>query len=113
MEKSDTGLIIRCIHKRTATLPILIDSDEIPQDREEIPSLKIVRAHPHPKCMPGEVSVLDETAKIQLLICRNAREPLKVQAVKNGPKKPPWAQKLALGVDNNRPDVFRSCCRAY
>ena len=113
MEKSDTGLIIRCIHKRTATLPILIDSDEIPQDREEIPSLKIVRAHPHPKCMAGEVSVLDETAKIQLLICRNAREPLKVQAVKNGPKKPPWAQKLALGVDNNRPDVFRSCCRAY
>ena len=72
MEKSDTGLIIRCIYKRTATLPTLIESDEIPQDREEIPSLKIVRAHPHPKCMAGKISVLDETAKIQLLICRNA-----------------------------------------
>ena len=108
-EKNDKGLIIRPIHKRTATLPPLIECDEIPQVREEIPTLKIVRAHPHLWCMAGEISALDESAKIQLLICRNARESLKVQALKDGPKGAPWAQKLALGVDNNRPDVFRSC----
>ena len=86
MEKSDTGIIIRSKHKRTATLPTLIECDEIPQDREEIPRLTIVRAHSHLRCMAGKISVLDESAKIQLLICRNAREPLKVQALKNGPK---------------------------
>ena len=75
--------------KRTATLPTLIEYDEIPQDREETPSLKIVRAHPHLRCMAGKISDLDESAKIQLLICRNAREPLKVQALKNGPKGAP------------------------
>ena len=88
------------MHKRTATLPTLIECDEIPQVREEMPTLKIVRAYPHLWCMAGEISAFDESAKIQLLICRNARESLKGE---------PWAQKLALGVDNNRPDVFRSC----
>ena len=59
MEKSDTGLIIWSKHKRTATLPTLIDYDEIPQDRKEIPSLKMMRAHPYLRCMAGKISALD------------------------------------------------------
>ena len=86
-----TGLIIRSVHKRTAKILTLIEC-EVPQDRKEIPALEIVRAYPHHRCMAGEISPLDESAKIQLLICKNAPEGLKVRTLRNGPKGAPWAK---------------------
>ena len=92
-----TGLIIRSIYGRTSRLPTLIECDGIPQEKKEIPTPVIAREHPHLRSIAEEIPPLDNEAKIQLLIGRDAPELLKVRAFKNGPKGAPWAQKLALG----------------
>ena len=92
-----TGLIIRYIQRRTATFPTLIERNKIPQNGKEVPSQEGVRAHPHLRCMADKIHPLDESAKIQLLIGRDAPKPLKVQAFTNGPIGAPWAQTLVLG----------------
>ena len=72
---------LACLSYPVVLRPIV----EIPQNRKEAPSLEIVRAHPHLRCMADNIHSLDESAKIQLLIGRNVPKPLKVQAFKNGP----------------------------
>ena len=57
----------------------------------------IAREHPHLRSIAEEILPPDNEAKIQLLIGRDAPELLKVRAFNNGPKRAPWAQKLALG----------------
>lgn len=92
-----TGLITSSIHGRTSRLPTLVECDGIPQSKKGIPTPKIAREHPHLMSIAVEIPSLDKEAKIQLLIVRDAPELLKVEALKNGPKGAPWAQKLALG----------------
>ena len=92
-----TGLIVRSIHGRMSKLPTLIECDDIPKDKEEIPTPEIAWQYPHLSDIADEIPPLDDQAQVQLLIGRDAPELLKVRAFKNGPKGAPWAQKLVLG----------------
>lgn len=84
-----TGLIIRSIHGRTSKLPTLIECDNIPQDKEEIPTPEIAMQYPHLASISEELPPLDKEAKVQLLIGRDGPELLKARAFKNGPKGAP------------------------
>ena len=91
-----TDLIVTSVHGRTSKLPTLIECDDAPRDKEEIPTPKIAMQYPHLSDIADEIPPLDDQAQVQLLIGR-APELLKVRAFKNRPKGAPWAQKLMLG----------------
>ena len=59
-----TGLIIRSIHGRTSKLPTLIECDNIPQDKEEIPTPEIAMQYPHLASIAEELPPLDKEAKV-------------------------------------------------
>ena len=90
------GILIRA-NNHTSKLPTLVECAHIPQDKAEIPTPEIARRFDHLKNIANEIPPLNEQAKIQLLIGRDAPELMKVRASKNGPKGMPWAQKLDLG----------------
>ena len=78
-------------------LPTLIECDNIPKDKSEIPSPEIARKYVHLRNVAKEIPPLDNEAEVQLLIGRNAPELLKVRAFRNGPNGTPWAHQLAVG----------------
>ena len=78
-------------------LPTLTECDAIPQDKREIPTPGMARRFPHLTAITDEIPPLDETAKVHLLIGRDAPELPKVRESRNGPKGAPWAQRLTLG----------------
>lgn len=82
---------------KISKLPTLIECDNIPQDKNEIPTPEIARRFEHLKEIAHEIPALDAQAKVQILIGRDAPEQLKIRASKNGPKGAPWAQKLDMG----------------
>lgn len=57
----------------------------------------MARRFPHLSAIAHEIPPLDETAKVHLLIGRDAPELLKVRESRNGPRGAPWGQRLALG----------------
>ena len=75
----------------------LTKCDTIPQDKREIPNTDMARSFPHLKAIAHKIPPLDETAKIHLLLGRDAPKLLKVREFRNGPKGDPWAQGPALG----------------
>ena len=91
-----SGVLIGA-NDRTSKLPTLVECAHIPQDKSEIPTPEMVRRFDHLKSIADHIPPLDNQAKIQLLIGRDAPELLKVRASRNGPKGAPWAQKLDLG----------------
>ena len=52
---------------------------------------------PHLHDITNDIPPLDDDAKIEILLSRDAPELLKVREFRNGPKGAPWAQKLLLG----------------
>lgn len=92
-----SGLAVRSLNGRVAKLPKLVECDHIPQDKCEIPTPTMTDHYPHLQEITKEIPALDQDAKIEILIGRDAPELLKVRAFKNGPKGAPWAQKLILG----------------
>ena len=91
------SLIVRSIAGEQSTLPILVECDQIPRDKSEIPTPEIAREFSHLKGIADQIPPLDQDANIELLIGRDAPELLKVRDFRNGPKGAPWAQKLKLG----------------
>ena len=57
----------------------------------------MAKSFPHLMDIVHEIPTLDESAKVQLLIGRDAPELLKVREFRNGPRGAPRAQRLALG----------------
>ena len=49
-------------------LPTLTEYDEIPNNREEIPTPQVAQAHPHLQQIADEIPELDEQAEFLLLI---------------------------------------------
>ena len=76
---------------------MLIECNQIPQSKEEIPTPEIAKEFAHLRDIADEIPPIDNDAGIHILIGRDAPELLKVRAFKNGPKGAPWAQKLDLG----------------
>jgi len=91
------GITVRSLSGPEFPLPTLTECDTIPQDKSEIPTPDMAKSFPHLIDIAHEIPSLDESAKVQLLIGRDAPELLKVREFRNGPRGAPWAQRLALG----------------
>ena len=91
------GITVRSLSGAEFAVPTLTECDTIPQDKREIPTPDMARSFPHLKAIAHEIPPINETAKIHLLLGRDAPELLKVREFRNGPKGAPWAQRLALG----------------
>ena len=78
-------------------MPTLTECDTIPQDKREIPTPSMAKRFPHLTAIASEIPPLDETAKVHLLIGRDAPELLKVRESRNGLRGAPWGQRLVLG----------------
>ena len=79
------------------SLPALIECNEIPDNRLEIPTPEAARHHSHLKSIAREIPVLDNKAQILLLLGRDILRAHKVRKKVNGPHDAPFALKLDLG----------------
>ena len=91
------NLVVQSLAGKTYKLPTLIECDNIPRDKKEIPTPDLAQQFGHLAEIASEIPPVDHHAEIHLLFGRDASELLKVRAFKNGPKGAPWAQKLFLG----------------
>nr|XP_020483745.2 uncharacterized protein LOC109978925 [Labrus bergylta] len=92
------GFIVESADERTSlTLPTLIECDQLPDNRAEIPTPGAARYHSHLKSLATEIPPLDPKANILLLLGRDIIQVHKVHEQRNGPLLAPFAQRLALG----------------
>ena len=92
-----TGVVLKPLHGSESELPTFIECNNIPHDKQEIPTPEMARIFSHLRDIANEIPQLDENAEIDLLIERDAPELLKVREFRNGPKGTPWAQRISLG----------------
>jgi len=78
-------------------LPELLECNDIPNVREEIPSPDVAAHHPHLREIAEEIPPLKEEAQILMLIGRDLIEAHHVSDQRIGGKGAPYAQKLGLG----------------
>ena len=79
------GITVRSLNGAEFAVRTLTECDTIPQDKREIPNPDMARSFPHLKAIVHKIPPLDETAKIHLLLGRDAPELLKVREFRNGP----------------------------
>ena len=92
------GLVLESLDKRVKyELPTVTECDEIPNNREEIPTPEIARTHPHLRQIADKIPRLDKQAEILLLVGRDIPPLHKVHQSINGPRNAPWGQQLDLG----------------
>ncbi|XP_066448142.1 uncharacterized protein [Eleutherodactylus coqui] len=130
-----TGFQIESMDGETSLpLPKLIECNQIPNNREEIPTPEAALPHKHLKTMAHLIPALDPKAQIVLLLGRDIIRVHKVRKQVNGPQNSPFAQKLDLGwvivgdvclgnvhkpstvnsyctntLENGRPSFFQPC----
>ncbi|XP_032413047.1 uncharacterized protein LOC116716235 [Xiphophorus hellerii] len=114
-------------------LPPLIECQDIPNNRSEIPTPSAVLHQPHLQSVAKYLPELDPKAEILLLLGRDVLRVHKVRQRVNGPHNAPFAQRLDLGwvvvgevclgnlhrptvstlktvvLENGRPTVFEPC----
>lgn len=114
-------------------LPPLIECQDIPNERSEIPTPNAARHQPHLQSIAKYIPELDHKAEILLLLGRDVLRAHKVREQVNGPHHAPFAQRLDLGwvivgevcvgkvhkptvnsfktiiLENGRPTVFGQC----
>ncbi|KAI7808136.1 hypothetical protein IRJ41_016509 [Triplophysa rosa] len=78
-------------------LPPLIECNDIPNNRCEIPTPNAARHHPHLVKVAEHIPEVDPTAEILLLLGRDIIRVHKVRDQVNGPHNAPFAQRLDLG----------------
>lgn len=78
-------------------LPILIECNELPDNRSEIPTPSAVLHHPQLRCLASEIPPLDSRAQILLLLGRDILSIHKTRKQINGPDDAPFTQRLDLG----------------
>ncbi|KAL0168120.1 hypothetical protein M9458_036342, partial [Cirrhinus mrigala] len=83
--------------KMCIPLPVLIECNELPNNRSEIPTPNAAFYHPHLKGIANEIPPLDPKAEILLLLGRDILRIHKIRKQINGPSNAPFAQKLDLG----------------
>ncbi|XP_072010850.1 uncharacterized protein [Engystomops pustulosus] len=130
-----TGYTIESIDGRTSlTLPTIIECNQIPDNRSEIPTPDVAKHQPHLKHIAHLIPKLDPQAQIILLLGRDILQVHKPRHQINGPHNAPFAQKLDLGwvivgdvciggvhrptsvnnmltstLENGRPSLFQPC----
>ncbi|XP_060793215.1 uncharacterized protein LOC132896416 [Neoarius graeffei] len=83
--------------KSSLALPTLIECDQLPDHRAEIPTPAAVKYHPHLKSLTSKIPPLDPKAEILFLLGRDIIQAHKVLEQRNGPPNAPFTQRLALG----------------
>nr|XP_054593164.1 uncharacterized protein LOC129160055 [Nothobranchius furzeri] len=78
-------------------LPSLIECNDIPNNREEIPTPEVAFHHPHLESLACLIPDIDPHAQIMLLLGRDLIRVHKVRKQVNGSHNLPYAQKLDLG----------------
>ena len=92
------GLMVESFDGSTRhKLPALIECDQIPNTREEIPTPEVVRHYQHLQDIALHFRPVDDNAEIQLLIGRDLIEAHHVFDQRTGPEHTPFAQRLSLG----------------
>lgn len=83
--------------KVSLPLPSLLECNDIPNNRMEIPTPSAAVNHPHLQPVAHFIPELDPSAPIMLLLGRDIISVHKVRKQVNGPRDAPYAQKLDLG----------------
>lgn len=78
-------------------LPSLLECNEIPNNRSEIPTPNAAFNHPHLRSLAHLIPEHDSKAQIMLLLGRDIIRVHKVRQQVNGPHDAPYAQRLDLG----------------
>lgn len=78
-------------------LPNVLECNEIPNSRDEIPTPEVAFYHSHLNDISEYIPPLDTSAAIMLLIGRDLPEAHHVYDQRTGPKGSPYAQNLKLG----------------
>ncbi|XP_034385776.1 uncharacterized protein LOC117729138 isoform X1 [Cyclopterus lumpus] len=92
------GYIVESLDRTVSIpLPSLIECDDIPNNRSEIPTLNAAFHHAHLKSVAHLIPDIDPQAPIMLLLGRDIIRVHKVRKQVNGPHNLPYAQKLDLG----------------
>ena len=94
---ADNLMIQSCCGDTTFELPPVLECSSIPDERSEIPTPEIARSFDHLRDIADYIPPLDNDIDILLLIGRDLPEAHHVQEQIIGPRKTPFAQKLALG----------------
>lgn len=81
----------------TLALPPLIECNQIPTNKSEIPTPRTALFYPHLKAVAGHIPELDRNAQILILLGRDIIRVHKVREQVNGPHDAPFAQRLDLG----------------
>ncbi len=94
-----TGYIVESLNGDTQlSLPTLIECDQIPNIREEIPTPDVARNHAHLHDIANlRFPKLNDQSEISILIGRDLIEAHHVLDQRIGPNRSPYAQKLSLG----------------
>ncbi|KAL3967947.1 NLR family CARD domain-containing protein 3 [Sarotherodon galilaeus] len=135
MGRRATGFVVESLDGATSvTLPTIIECNNIPSNRAEIPTPEVAAEHAHLRPIAHLIPPLDHKAEILLLLGRDLLSVHKARQHRNGPHNAPYAQKLDLGwviigdvclgdahkpatvdayhtnvLENNRPSFFRPC----
>ena len=75
----------------------LLECDEIPSVRDEIPTPNVAKYHPHLNDISSEIPPVDEKAEILILIGRDISDVHHVYDQRTGRPNSPFAQKIGLG----------------
>ncbi|XP_076861369.1 uncharacterized protein LOC143514271 [Brachyhypopomus gauderio] len=78
-------------------LPTLIECNNVPNSRAEIPIPEAAYHHSHMQRIADRIPALDDSAEIWLLLGRDILQVHKVRQQHNGPPSAPFAQKHDLG----------------
>ena len=76
---------------------MLTECDEIPNNREEIRTTDVARAHPHLFQTANKIPTLDKEVEVLLLVGRDIPALHKVHESRNRPRNALWGQRLDLG----------------
>lgn len=131
------GLVIEATNGKIIPLPTVLECNEIPDNRAEIPSPQVAENHPHLRELAKYIHEVNPDVGIWLLLGRDTPQAHKVRETRNGPNYAPWAQRLDLGwvivgeaclgrvhtensdvntfrthiLENGRPSLFKPCDR--
>ena len=95
--ESVSGVVLHSMAGRMSTLPQLVKCTNIPQDKREIITPEMARQFSHLIGIAEEILAYNHKPKVEILICRDAPELLKIRESRNGSKRAPWAQRLDFG----------------
>ncbi|XP_062592880.1 uncharacterized protein LOC134254337 [Saccostrea cucullata] len=86
-----------CHGGETFILPPVIECNNMPKDRSEIPTPEVAKHYQHLRNIACHIPDLDQTAEISLLVGRDLPEVHHVKGQVIGPRQTPFAQELPLG----------------